>query len=102
MAEPTEKKPVEKSLPVYSWEEVKKHRSPESLWLVVQDKVYDVTEFMEEVSTLGHMLTSCAVQIINCGGRQTLWISSMLKLSWEGGAKVKVDDKHLMIVRFEV
>ena len=36
-------------LPKYSWEEVAKHNSAESLWIVVQDKVYDVTKFMEEV-----------------------------------------------------
>lgn len=32
-----------------SWEEVAEHNSSESLWLVVHDKVYDVTKFMEEV-----------------------------------------------------
>ena len=37
-------------LPKYSWEEVAKHNSAESLWIVVQDKIYDVTKFMEEVS----------------------------------------------------
>ena len=38
-----------RELPKYSWEEVAKHNSAESLWIVVQDKVYDVTKFMEEV-----------------------------------------------------
>lgn len=40
-----------KELPKYSWEEIAKHNSAESLWLVVHDKVYDVTKFMEEVSS---------------------------------------------------
>lgn len=39
-----------RELPKYSWEEVAKHNSAESLWIVVQDKIYDVTKFMEEVS----------------------------------------------------
>ena len=34
----------------YSWEEVAKHNNTQSLWIVVDGKVYDVTEFMEEVS----------------------------------------------------
>ena len=34
----------------YSWEEIKSHQSPDSLWVVVHNKVYDVTEFIEEVS----------------------------------------------------
>ena len=32
-----------------SWDEVAEHNSSEALWLVVHDKVYDVTTFMEEV-----------------------------------------------------
>lgn len=36
-------------LPKYSWEEVAKHNSVESLWIVINDKVYDVTRFIEEV-----------------------------------------------------
>ena len=36
-------------LPKYSWEEIAKHNSAQSLWIVVDDKVYDVTRFMEEV-----------------------------------------------------
>ena len=41
--------PPEK-LPVYSWEEVKKHTTSESLWLVINNNVYDVTKFIEDVS----------------------------------------------------
>ena len=41
-----------KRLPTYSWEEVGKHNHAESLWIVVHDKVYDVTEFMGEVGTI--------------------------------------------------
>ena len=35
----------------FSWEEVAKHSTAESLWVVVHDKVYDVSEFLEEVNT---------------------------------------------------
>ena len=41
----------ETPLKKYSWEEIKAHQSPESLWVVVHDKVYDVTKFMDEVSS---------------------------------------------------
>jgi cytochrome b involved in lipid metabolism len=44
-----EKKESGRELPKYSWEEVAQHNSAESLWIVVQDKIYDVTKFMEEV-----------------------------------------------------
>ena len=37
------------SLKKFTWEEVKEHRSSESLWIVVEGKVYDVTEFLDEV-----------------------------------------------------
>ena len=48
MAEEPEKA-SEKSQPTYSLEEVAEHNSSESLWLAIDGKVYDVTEFMEEV-----------------------------------------------------
>ena len=40
----------EGELKKYSWEEIKDHQSSGSPWLVVHDKVYDVTDFLEEVS----------------------------------------------------
>ena len=33
----------------YTWEEIQKHNTNTSLWIVVHNKVYDVTRFMEEV-----------------------------------------------------
>ena len=39
----------DKKLPVFTWEDVAKHNTSESLWLIVHDKVYDVTPFMDEV-----------------------------------------------------
>lgn len=40
----------EKPLKKYSWDEIKSHQSPpDSVWIVIHNKVYDVTEFMEEV-----------------------------------------------------
>eukprot|EP00483_Globobulimina_turgida_P006674 UN06684 len=29
----------------YSWEEIRKHNTEEDLWVVIYDRVYDVTEF---------------------------------------------------------
>ena len=29
----------------YTWEEIKEHSTPNSLWIVLDGKVYDVTEF---------------------------------------------------------
>lgn len=41
------------SLKKYSWEEIKAHQSPaDSVWIVIHNKVYDVTDFLEEVSWL--------------------------------------------------
>ena len=39
----------EESLAKFTWEEIAEHRSAESLWVVVHDKVYDITKFMDEV-----------------------------------------------------
>ena len=39
----------DESLKQYTWEEIKEHRSSDSLWLVVDGKVYDVTDFLDEV-----------------------------------------------------
>lgn len=33
-----------------SLEEVKKHSQPDDLWVVIHDKVYDLTQFAKEVS----------------------------------------------------
>jgi hypothetical protein len=40
--------PAEAESRVISLEEVKKHTSDKSCWLVVHGKVYDVTDFLEE------------------------------------------------------
>ena len=37
------------SLPVYTWDDIGKHNTAESLWIVMDFKVYDVTTFQEEV-----------------------------------------------------
>jgi cytochrome b involved in lipid metabolism len=41
-----------KPLRKIEWEEILEHTTQESLWVVVHNKVYDVTKFMEEVSML--------------------------------------------------
>ncbi len=49
MSEDIEELRKRKSLPKFGWDEIVKHNTSESLWLVINDKIYDVTEFMEEV-----------------------------------------------------
>lgn len=39
-----------KNLKKYSKKEVETHKDKKSTWLVIHDNVYDVTEFLEEVS----------------------------------------------------
>ena len=36
----------------FSWEEVKRHNTAESTWVVVHNNVYDVTEFLDEVRVI--------------------------------------------------
>ena len=38
------------SLRVYTWDEINQHNTAESLWVVIEGQVYDVTQFQEEVS----------------------------------------------------
>ena len=38
-----------RELRMFSWEDVKRHNTAESAWVVVHDKVYDVTQFLDEV-----------------------------------------------------
>jgi cytochrome b involved in lipid metabolism len=35
---------------IYSLAEVQEHNKPEDLWVVIFDKVYDLTKFQKEVS----------------------------------------------------
>ena len=63
----------------YTWEEVAKHRTSESLWIVIHDKVYDVTKFMEEVGY-------CILEIILRS--QLFQLQGVLLLTasrWRGG-----------------
>lgn len=44
------------------WEEVKKHTTKEDLWLLIDDKVYDVTPFIDLHPGGGHYIVSAAAQ----------------------------------------
>ena len=33
--------------PSYTWNQVQKHTTTDSLWVIIHDKVYDVTEFQK-------------------------------------------------------
>lgn len=48
----TEVPVMSSTLRAYTLEEVARHNTAESLWLVIEDKVYDVTEFVDEVLIL--------------------------------------------------
>ena len=50
MAEPEQQQEAHKEPEKIPWEEIKKHKSSSSLWIVVHNNIYDVTKFMEEVS----------------------------------------------------
>ncbi len=47
-AEPNLTPPTEGKVATFSREEVAKHNSPESCWLIIDGKVYDVTAFVPE------------------------------------------------------
>lgn len=38
-------------LPAYTEQEVASHNTPESLWITIDDKVYDVTAFQDSVNS---------------------------------------------------
>ena len=50
MAEPEQQQEPRKELEKIAWEDIKKHNTSSSLWIVVHNTIYDVTKFMEEVS----------------------------------------------------
>ena len=37
---------------IITWDEVKKHKTKDSCWVVINNEVYDVTKFLDEVSPL--------------------------------------------------
>ena len=44
---------------VYTLKEVEKHNSDNDVWMVINDRVYDLTKFLNEASTvfyLNHMI----------------------------------------------
>ena len=45
---PTGEEESEQPVRKYTWEEIQKHNTNTSLWIVVHNKVYDVSRFMEE------------------------------------------------------
>jgi len=53
-----------RTLPKYTWEEIEKHRSLDSLWVVSNDFVYDITKFVPSHPGGSHTLLTCAAQDI--------------------------------------
>ena len=48
-------------LRVYTWDEISQHNTAESLWVVIEGQVYDVTQFQEEVWYATEILSCSAV-----------------------------------------
>ena len=48
----TETETKKSELKTINWEEVKKHKDSKSTYLVIYDRVYNVTKFLEEVIIL--------------------------------------------------
>ena len=51
----------EKEVKYISLAEIKEHNDGKSTWLVIHDKVYDVTSFLEEVRTPKYTFVAFAV-----------------------------------------
>ena len=51
----------QKELKKYSWEEVAKHNTADSLWVVIHGDVYDITKFMKEVDHNVAMIPTSSV-----------------------------------------
>lgn len=45
----------ETNVKTYSLEEIAKHNSNQSSWIVIHNNIYDVTKFLNEVSLLLHL-----------------------------------------------
>lgn len=41
-------KGINKSLPTYSMEEVRKHSTPDDCWMVIENNIYNVTDFIKK------------------------------------------------------
>ena len=45
----TETETKNPELKTFNWEEIKGHKDSKSSWVVIYDRIYDVTKFLEEV-----------------------------------------------------
>lgn len=53
---------------VFRAEEVKEHKDAKSAWLIIHNRVYDVTKFIDEVS--GLCCCACDMNVGRCNGRR--------------------------------
>lgn len=49
--ESSSKKKMASQLKQYTIEDVKKHNTEDDVWMIIHDKVYDLTKFLDEVHT---------------------------------------------------
>lgn len=50
---------VSTSAKVFTLAEIAEHKSTDSCWIVIHDKVYDVTKFLDEVSDIFFIYLMC-------------------------------------------
>ena len=48
---------------IYSLKEVEEHKHDKDVWIVIHDRVYDVTKFLDEVRTSG---ACCSLRRLSC------------------------------------
>lgn len=59
----------ESNVKYYTLEEIQAHNLSKDTWLIIHDKVYDITSFMEEVRALSQMM------VARCVGKAGLYKS---------------------------
>lgn len=68
-----------------SWEEVKEHNSKKNnVWVAINNKVYDVTEFMDEVSVWCHRFNG-SLLLSSTLIRQCAFLVLHVASGWRGG-----------------
>ena len=62
----------------YSEDEVAEHSDPSSCWIIVKDKVYDITDFLSQVSQTKEKAVNICVYILDHTGNDALGSGSTI------------------------